>query len=42
MELFVRRESSSAFLLIAAAVAALVWANASDSYENLWDAHAVP
>ena len=40
VELFVGWESSSAFLLIAAAVAALVWANASDSYGNLWDAHA--
>ncbi len=40
MERFVRWESSSAFLLIAAAVAALVWANMSDSYTNLWDAHA--
>ena len=40
VELFVGWESSSAFLSIAAAVAALVWANASDSYENLWDAHA--
>ena len=40
VERFVRWESSSAFLLIAAAVAALVWANVSDSYTNLWDAHA--
>lgn len=40
VERFVRWESSSAFLLIAAAVAALVWANMSDSYGNLWDAHA--
>ncbi len=40
VEQFVRWESSSAFLLIAAAVAALVWANMSDSYGNLWDAHA--
>ncbi len=40
VERFVRWESSSAFLLIAAAVAALVWANVSDSYGTLWDAHA--
>ena len=40
VERFVRWESSSAVLLIGAAVAALVWANASDSYANLWDAHA--
>ncbi len=40
VERFVRWESSSAFLLIAAAVAALLWANMSDSYGNLWDAHA--
>ncbi len=40
VELFVRWESSSAVLLIGAAVAALVWANTSDSYANLWDAHA--
>ena len=40
VERFVRWESSSATLLIAAAVAALVWANTSDSYGNLWDAHA--
>ena len=40
LERFVRWESSSAFLLIAAAVVALVWANASGSYANFWDAHA--
>ncbi len=40
VERFVRWESSSAFLLIAAAVAALIWANSSRSYDNLWDAHA--
>ncbi len=40
VERFIRWESSSAFLLIAAAVTALVWANVSDSYGNLWDAHA--
>ena len=40
VERFVRWESSSAVLLIGAAVAALVWANTSDSYANLWDAHA--
>ncbi len=40
LERFVRWESSSAALLIGAAAAALVWANMSDSYNNLWDAHA--
>ncbi len=40
LERFVRWESSSAFLLLGAAVTALVWANVSDSYTDLWDAHA--
>lgn len=40
LERFVRWESSSAFLLIAAAAGALIWANTSQSYGNLWDAHA--
>lgn len=37
---FVRWESSSAVLLVGAAVAALVWANVSDSYADFWNTRA--
>ena len=40
LERFVQSESSSASLLIGAAVVALIWANVSDSYTAVWDAHA--
>ena len=40
LERFVRSESSSAILLIGAAAVALIWANVSDTYTAVWDAHA--
>ena len=39
LERFIRWESSSAFLLIGAAIAALVWANLSGSYDSFWGSH---
>lgn len=37
LERFIRSESSSASLLIGAAVVALIWANVSDSYTAVWN-----
>ena len=36
---FVRTEAGGAALLIAAVLAALIWANVGTSYQDVWETH---